>query len=131
VFASVACVFCDRLAAGGLVAENDLAAAFPDGFPLSPGHCLAVPRRHEENFLALSPEEQAAVWALVPAVCGRIDGERRPDGYNIGVNVGEAAGQTIGHAHVHVIPRYRGDVADPRGGIRLVIPARARYWERR
>jgi diadenosine tetraphosphate (Ap4A) HIT family hydrolase len=127
----VACPFCDRLAAGDLVAENGLAAAFLDAFPLSPGHCLAVPRRHQPDFLALTAEEQRAVWALVPAVRRRIEGDRRPDGYNIGVNVGEAAGQTIGHAHLHVIPRYRGDVADPRGGIRLILPARARYWEAR
>jgi diadenosine tetraphosphate (Ap4A) HIT family hydrolase len=64
------------------------------------------------------------VWALVPAVRRRIESDRLPDGYNIGVNVGDAAGQTVGHAHLHVIPRYQGDVVDPRGGIRLIIPAR-------
>lgn len=125
----MACPFCDRLTTGDLVAGNELAAAFPDAFPLSPGHCLAVPRRHEPDFLALTPAEQTAMWALVPAVRRHIERDRRPDGYNIGVNVGDAAGQTVGHAHLHVIPRYRGDVADPRGGIRHVVPARARYWE--
>lgn len=127
-FGTVACVFCERMTTGDLVAENTLAAAFFDAFPLSPGHCLAVPRRHESDFLALSPEEQAAVWALVPAVRNRIERDRTPDGYNLGVNIGEPAGQTIGHAHLHVIPRYWGDTPDPRGGMRLVIPARARYW---
>ena len=62
---------------------------------------------------------------------GEIDNERRPDGYNVGINVGDAAGQTIGHAHLHVIPRFRGDVPDLRGGVRWVIPARAAYWEKR
>jgi diadenosine tetraphosphate (Ap4A) HIT family hydrolase len=126
-FGPVACAFCQRLATGDLVAENALAAAYFDAFPLSPGHCLAVPRRHESNFLALSPEEQAAVWALVPPVRSRIESDQAPDGYNLGINIGEAAGQTIGHAHLHVIPRYRGDVPDPRGGVRLIIPDKARY----
>lgn len=122
------CVFCRQLATGDLVAGNALAAAFFDAFPLNPGHCLVVPRRHESNFLALSPDEQAAMWALVPTVRDRIESNHAPDGYNLGVNVGEAAGQTISHAHLHVIPRYHGDVPDPRGGIRLIIPATARYW---
>jgi diadenosine tetraphosphate (Ap4A) HIT family hydrolase len=125
----VPCFFCDHLSQGNLVAENDLAAAFPDAFPLTPGHCLVVPRRHEPDFLALTPAEQAAVCALVPAVRGYIETTGAPDGYNVGINVGEAAGQTIAHAHLHVIPRRRGDVADPRGGIRWVVPAKARYWE--
>ena len=125
----MSCVFCDRLSAGNLVAENDLAAAFPDAFPLNPGHCLIVPRRHEPDFLALTAVEQAAVWALVQAVRRHTETIGVPDGYNVGINVGEAAGQTIAHAHLHVIPRLRGDVADPCGGIRWVVPAKARYWE--
>ena len=71
---------------------------------------------------------QADVWRLVAAVRERLLAERRPDGFNIGLNVGEAGGQTVAHAHVHVIPRFLGDVADPRGGVRWVIPARAAYW---
>jgi diadenosine tetraphosphate (Ap4A) HIT family hydrolase len=98
---------------------------------LTPGHCLIIPRRHDPDFLALTVAEQAAIWALMTLVTAHIEKSGTPDGYNIGVNVGEAAGQTIGHAHLHVIPRRRGDVADPRGGIRWVIPARAAYWERR
>ena len=127
----VACAFCSRLAGGELIAQNDLAAAFLDAFPLSPGHCLVVPRRHEPDFLALTPKEQTAAWALVASVRQHIETSRIPDGYNIGINVGEAAGQTVAHAHLHVIPRYHGDVADARGGIRWIIPARARYWEGR
>jgi diadenosine tetraphosphate (Ap4A) HIT family hydrolase len=127
----VQCVLCNRLVGGDLVAENDLAVAFLDAFPLNPGHCLVVPRRHEPDFLALSSEEQAAVWALVAPVRRHIEASRTPNGYNIGINVGEAAGQTVAHAHLHVIPRHEGDVPDPRGGIRWVIPAKARYWEMR
>lgn len=124
----VSCVFCDRLAADNTVAENDLAAAFPDAFPLSPDHCLVVPRRHVADFLALTSEEQGAVWSLVASVRRYIESTWMPDGYNIGINVGEAAGQTVAHAHLHVIPRRHGDVADARGGIRWVIPEKARYW---
>jgi diadenosine tetraphosphate (Ap4A) HIT family hydrolase len=127
----MACAFCGRIASGDTVAENDLAVAFFDGYPLNPGHCLLVPRRHEPDFFALSAQEQAAMWMLASVVQRRIEVERTPDGYNVGINVGEAAGQTIAHAHLHVIPRFRGDVPDPRGGVRWVIPARAAYWEER
>lgn len=123
------CVFCARIAAGELVAENGSAVAFADTFPLSRGHCLIVPRRHESNFFSLTPAEQAATWALLAPTRQYVERDGRPDGYNIGVNVGEAAGQTVAHAHVHLIPRYRGDVADPRGGVRWVLPARAPYWQ--
>jgi len=125
----MACVFCDRLARPDLVAENGLAVAFLDAFPLNPGHCLIVPRRHEPDFLALTPEEQSAIWTLVEPVRRYVEVEWAPDGYNIGVNVREAAGQTVAHAHLHVIPRRHGDVPDARGGIRWVVPAKARYWE--
>ncbi|MFQ5830504.1 MAG: HIT family protein [Candidatus Methylomirabilia bacterium] len=123
------CVFCDRAASGDLVAAGGLAVAFPDAFPLSPGHTLIVPRRHEPDFFALTESEQAEMWRLVIEVRRRIEAERAPDGYNIGLNAGPAAGQTVGHAHLHVIPRYSGDVEDPRGGIRWIFPARAPYQE--
>jgi diadenosine tetraphosphate (Ap4A) HIT family hydrolase len=127
----VPCVFCNQVLSGELVAKNDRAVAFLDAFPLSPGHCLVVPRRHEADFLALTHEEEAAVWALVGSVRRHIEADRTPDGYNIGINVGEAPGQTVAHVHLHVIPRYLGDVPDARGGIRWIIPARAAYWEGR
>jgi diadenosine tetraphosphate (Ap4A) HIT family hydrolase len=114
-----------------LLAANDLAVAFPDAFPVSPGHCLIVPRRHEPDFLELSAEEEMAIWTLVRSVLRSPEADDVPDGYNIGVNVGEAAGQTIAHAHLHVIPRRHGDVHDPRGGIRWVVPGKAAYWEGR
>jgi diadenosine tetraphosphate (Ap4A) HIT family hydrolase len=125
----VGCAFCNRIASGELVAENDLAVAFLDAFPVNPGHCLVVPRRHEADFLALTSDEHVAAWVLVASVRTRIEATLRPDGYNVGINVGEAAGQTVAHAHLHVIPRYLGDVPDPRGGIRWVVPARAPYWD--
>ena len=78
----------------------------------------------------LSPTGQTAVWDLATQVRQRLQEQYRPDGFNIGLNDGAATGQTIGHLHVHVIPRFKGDVADPRGGIRWVIPSKAAYWSK-
>src|SRR5205807_6119606 len=100
------CIFCRRSAEPGLLAANDLAIAFPAGFPVSPGHTLIVPRRHEPDFFSLSPDEQAAVVALVNPVRIALGERYAPDAYNLGVNAGKAAGQTILHTHLHVIPRY-------------------------
>ena len=122
------CIFCRPVAPSDLLAGNELAVAFPAGFPVSPGHALIVPRRHEPNFFSLSAEEQAAVIALVNPVRSVLDKEFGPDAYNLGVNAGKAAGQTVLHTHLHVIPRYAGDVAEPRGGVRWVLPETARYW---
>jgi diadenosine tetraphosphate (Ap4A) HIT family hydrolase len=124
------CPFCQRINEPGLLGANELAAAFFDAFPLSPGHALIAPRRHESDLFRLSAQEQDALWALLREARGRVQESHRPDGYNVGVNVGDAGGQTIGHVHVHLIPRYAGDVEDPRGGIRRIIPAKARYWDR-
>ena len=122
------CLFCGERAQVDALAANELAIALSAGFPVSPGHALIVPRRHEPDFFSLSAEEQAAMIALVNPVRAVLDRQFRPDGYNLGVNAGRAAGQTIMHAHLHVIPRYEGDVAEPRGGIRWVLPETARYW---
>jgi diadenosine tetraphosphate (Ap4A) HIT family hydrolase len=108
--------------------ENDAARAFPDAFPVAEGHTLVVPRRHVASLFDLPEVEQAALWRLVAMVRGKLMDELRPDGLNVGVNDGPAAGQTVLHAHVHVIPRRTGDVADPRGGVRWVIPGKAAYW---
>lgn len=124
------CPFCIRIASGETLVTGDLAVAIADAHPVAPGHALVVPRRHEANFLALTAAEQSAIWELVSTVCTGIESRQEVDGYNLGVNVGAAAGQTVGHAHLHVIPRRAGDVEDPRGGIRWVIPARAAYWAR-
>jgi diadenosine tetraphosphate (Ap4A) HIT family hydrolase len=123
------CPFCARIASGDLALGNQLAAAFPDGFPVSPGHGLVVPRRHVSDYFDLRPEERAAVWALVGELKAKLDLDRSPAGYNVGINVGPAGGQTVWHAHVHLIPRYRGDVEDPRGGVRWVVRARAPHWK--
>lgn len=122
------CPFCERLRAGESVLEGELAVAIADAYPVSPGHTLVVPRRHVEDFFALTDDEWAAVWALAGQVHRQLVRDRSPAGCNVGINIGRAAGQTVDHAHLHVIPRYDGDVADPRGGVRWVIPKRARYW---
>lgn len=127
----VACPFCDRIAVGNVIDGNDSATALLDGYPLNPGHCLVVPRRHVADFFDLSQPEQADIWRLVAELKARLDRERAPAGYNVGVNVGAAAGQTVWHAHVHLIPRHAGDVEDPRGGVRWVVPAKAPYWRDR
>lgn len=112
----------------GCVAENELAFAIRDGFPVSPGHTLVVPKRVVTTWFDATREEQVAMLELVDAVKQQLDATSpRPAGYNVGFNVGEAAGQTVMHLHVHVIPRYEGDVDDPRGGVRFVIPEHGNY----
>lgn len=123
------CPFCARATSGEHLAANELAVAFPDGFPVNPGHALVVPRRHVASYFDLTEHEQSALWRLVSQVKQQLDRDREPDGYNVGINAGAAAGQTVWHAHVHLIPRYPGDVEDPRGGVRWVIRARAPYWK--
>jgi diadenosine tetraphosphate (Ap4A) HIT family hydrolase len=112
-----------------LLLENDSAVAFFDLFPLTPGHTLVVPRRHESDFFKLTEAEELALWRAVRAVHGQLEKKYSPPGYNLGVNVGTAGGETVDHVHIHVILRYLGDVNDPRGGIRWMIPAKARYWK--
>lgn len=107
---------------------NDHGIAIRDRFPIAPGHTLVVPRLHIPSLFALPEAVQLSLWSLVTAVRTKPDAEFHPDGFNIGVNDGAAAGQTVGHAHIHVILRFRGDVADPRGGVRWIIPAKAQYW---
>jgi diadenosine tetraphosphate (Ap4A) HIT family hydrolase len=122
------CPLCAAAAGRDVLAANLHAVAFPDAFPVSAGHALIVSRRHVADLFDLTADEQAALWALLPAVKAALDARHAPAGYNIGVNVGAAAGLTIDHVHVHVIPRYEGDAADPRGGVRWVLPERAAYW---
>ncbi|MFL5351441.1 DEAD/DEAH box helicase family protein [Archangium sp.] len=110
------------------VASNALAFAIRDRYPVSPGHTLVIPRRPVPTWFEATAEEQRALFELVEVVRRGLEaGDPRPDGYNVGINVGEAAGQTVFHLHVHVIPRYRGDMADPRGGVRHVIPGKGNY----
>ena len=100
-----------------------------DAFPISPGHALLIPYRHVATWFDATIEEQQALLSAINSAKTAIELEHKPDGYNIGINSGEAAGQTVQHLHVHVIPRYEGDVDDPRGGIRHVLPEKAAYWE--
>ncbi len=109
------------------VASNEHAFAFRDRYPVSPGHTLVVTRRVVPDWFAASKEEQLAILALIDQVKQKLDRELKPAGYNVGFNAGQAAGQTVMHLHVHVIPRYLGDVTDPRGGVRGVIPTRQGY----
>ena len=103
--------------------------AFWDAYPVSPGHALVIPRRHVADWFSATDTERAALVAATDDVRREIERLHHPDGYNIGVNVGAAAGQTVFHLHLHVIPRYHGDVPSPRGGIRGVIPGRANYGD--
>jgi superfamily II DNA or RNA helicase/diadenosine tetraphosphate (Ap4A) HIT family hydrolase len=109
------------------IAANEHAFAFRDRDPVSPGHALIVTHRVIPDWFAATPEERLAVFALIDEVKAELDREHRPDGYNVGFNAGPVAGQTVMHLHVHVIPRYRGDMDDPRGGVRHVIPSKGNH----
>jgi diadenosine tetraphosphate (Ap4A) HIT family hydrolase len=118
------CPFCNR---DDALLANTLVYARPDKYPVTPGHLLIIPFRHEPDFFAMNSDELEAIWNLVHKAKALLDAKHQPDGYNLGINVGEVAGQTIPHVHLHVIPRYRGDVDNPRGGVRGVIPAKQHY----
>ncbi len=119
------CPFCGPGAAE--TASMDLAFARHDAFPVGPGHTLIVPRRHVASWFDATPDERSAMLRLLNEVKAALDRELHPAGYNVGFNVGEAGGQTVMHLHLHVIPRFHGDVDDPRGGVRLAIPERGNY----
>ena len=112
---------CELCAPAQLLIENSLAYVRYDSNSLSRGHVLVVPKRHVASFFGLSAEEHAAINALLCQAQALIQAEHAPDGYNIGANIGKAGGQSRMHVHVHLIPRYAGDVPDPRGGIRCVL----------
>ncbi|MGD2130165.1 MAG: HIT family protein [Lysobacterales bacterium] len=118
------CPFCGE---PEIIIENELAFAHYDTYPVSEGHCLLIPRRHFAEYFDATAEEKLAIWELLDEVKPIIDQRFSPDGYNVGVNVGRAAGQSIPHLHIHVIPRYVGDVENPQGGVRGVIPHRQKY----
>ena len=123
---SAPCSFC-ALEPRQILGENALAVFIEDRFPVAPGHTLVIPKRHVVTYLEATAEEKAALWSLADEAQRRLAETRKPDGYNLGINVGEAAGQTVMHLHLHVIPRYAGDMADPRGGVRHVIPEKGKY----
>ena len=119
------CLFCKD--PHGVSLQRDLAYSARDTYAVSPGHTLVAPRRHVASFFDLTPEEVNACMGLITEERLRLDEEFKPDGYNIGVNVGQAAGQSILHVHIHLIPRYKGDVENPQGGVRHVIPKKGHY----
>lgn len=121
------CPFC-QLDAARIAFADDVTLVIRDAFPVSPGHTLIIPRRHVGSFFELTPPERASMFELLTQAKAELDGTLQPDGFNIGINDGAAAGQTVAHLHLHLIPRYRGDTPDPRGGVRWVLPAKAKYW---
>ena len=120
------CPFC-TLPSSRIISEDALCLVIRDGYPISPGHSLIIPKRHVASWFDLTEEESADLWQHLRKAKTGLDAEFNPDGYNIGINEGAAAGQTVFHLHVHLIPRYHGDRADPRGGIRWIFPDKARY----
>ncbi|SCK54677.1 Diadenosine tetraphosphate (Ap4A) hydrolase [Variovorax sp. HW608] len=124
------CPFC-TLPSARVLGQNALAVWIRDGFPVSPGHSLVIPKRHVGSFFEITQEERAALLELLDQAKAAAQTEFRPDGFNIGINDGPAAGQTVPHLHIHLIPRFHGDQTDPRGGVRWIIPDKADYWSPR
>ena len=118
------CPFCNPI---NIVLQNNLAVAIYDRYPVTPGHLLIIPQRHVENYFATTLEERQAINDLLEDGKRLLELKYHPDGYNVGVNCGEAAGQTVMHVHIHLIPRYIGDIDNPRGGVRGVIPEKRIY----
>jgi diadenosine tetraphosphate (Ap4A) HIT family hydrolase len=121
------CVFCN-LPEPRVIAENETCISVRDGYPVSLGHTLIIAKRHVASFFELSLKEQTDLLSLLGSSKLQLEKEFKPDGYNVGINIAPVAGQTVQHVHVHLIPRYFGDVSDPRGGVRWVIPSKADYW---
>ena len=125
------CPFCDIAKHDGtkrIIKENGLAFVIRDSFPVAEGHTLIIPKRHVASFFEITNEERQALLDLLDQAKKDLDQKLIPAAYNIGINDGIAAGQTVPHLHIHLIPRYEGDVEDPRGGIRWIIPDKADYW---
>ena len=121
------CPFCRLARRVEIICETATCVAFYDGYPVSPGHALIIPKRHVANYFDLTNHEREAMNVMAQYVKQKIDSRFHPDGYNIGINVGKAAGQSVFHVHMHLIPRYKGDVENPKGGVRGVIPSKQKY----
>ena len=124
------CLFC-ALPASRIIDADANAVVIRDGFPVSEGHTLVIPRRHVGSFFEVTAAERESLLTLLERAKAELDRLYSPDGYNVGINDGPAAGQTVPHLHIHLIPRYTGDRVDPRGGVRWVIPDKADYWSGR
>jgi diadenosine tetraphosphate (Ap4A) HIT family hydrolase len=122
------CPFCNP-SKHRIVLERRLALSILDAYPINPGHTLIIPKRHITSFFDLDKNELQDLKMLLESSKHDLDRCHQPDGFNVGFNDGIAAGQTVMHLHIHLIPRFNGDVSDPRGGIRWVIPDRAKYWK--
>lgn len=122
------CPFC-HVAPDRILNQDNTVLVIRDAYPISPGHTLIIPKRHIGSFFELTDKERQALMAALQSSKIQLDQEFQPDGYNIGINDGPAAGQTVAHLHVHLIPRYEGDREDPRGGVRWIIPEKATYWD--
>ena len=123
----MSCPFCEPDVGRVFYNDDPLFLCLWDGFPVSPGHALVIPRRHVATWFDATAQEQASLLKGIEIAKQEIEKQYQPDGFNIGINIGEAAGQTVSHLHVHLIPRYTGDVEDPRGGVRYVIPEKGNY----
>lgn len=123
-----ACPFC-TIVPDKIIAQNAHIFTVKDTLPVSPGHTLIVPKRHIAGIFEAEPDEVAALWDALQQARTQLLKEFSSDGFNIGINDGLAAGQTILHLHIHIIPRYNGDMPDPRGGIRWIFPGKAKYWK--
>lgn len=124
---SETCPFCRLARRVEIICETTTCVAFYDGYPTSPGHALIIPKRHVANYFNLTNHEREAMNVTLQYVKKKIDERFHPDGYNVGINVGEHAGQSVFHCHMHLIPRYKGDVPNPKGGVRGVIPSKQSY----
>jgi ATP adenylyltransferase len=122
-----ACPFCAPGVERELITESATAYAVLDKYPVSPGHALIIPKKHIAGYFDLSTHAKTACWLMVDRVQQLLTERFRPDGFNVGINVGAVAGQTVPHVHIHLIPRYRGDVENPIGGVRHVIPSKGDY----
>lgn len=122
------CFFCDiQKENENLVIESDNFFAMLDNFPISKGHSLIIPKNHIGSFFTLNDLELKELYDLIKQVKAIINEKYRPDGWNLGINEGRAAGQSIDHLHIHLIPRYLGDVSDPHGGVRNIIHSKGDY----
>ena len=124
---NTACPFCSPDSQRELIVESATAYAMFDKYPVSKGHALIIPKKHCADYFDLTFREQSACMFMLNTVKDIVTKTLNPDGFNIGINVGEAAGQTVRHVHIHLIPRYKGDVEEPRGGVRGVIPQKKDY----
>lgn len=121
------CVFCDKIDKDRVLFETLEWVAFYDKYPVSEGHTLIVPKEHVETYFDLPDRLKDSLNFRIQDVKNILDNKFHPDGYNIGCNCGEAAGQSVMHFHLHIIPRYNGDVENPKGGVRGVIPSKQNY----